>query len=184
MNTSDVLKYGHLTIMEAIKELPEADWYTPGVCGYWSVKDIMAHLISFEHMLIDVLNSLQGEEYTPTLDAFVRDAEQFNQDEVAKRCDHSVAYILAQYETAYAKASVLLSQIPVEGRRVNGALEWYGAEYDLEDFITYAFYGHKREHAAQINVFRDMLAQTPVVDNQVVISSEGFAQPVEWQVTR
>jgi hypothetical protein len=47
----------------------------------------------------------------------------------------------------------------LDRRRQNGALPWYGAEYDLEDFIAYSFYGHKREHTAQINVFRDALAR-------------------------
>ena len=53
----------------------------------------------------------------------------------------------------------LLAQIPYEGRRLNGTLPWYGEEYDLEDFIIYTFYGHKREHSAQIAAFRDQLAR-------------------------
>jgi hypothetical protein len=51
----------------------------------------------------------------------------------------------------------LIRQIPLETRRKSGLLPWYGAEYDLEDYITYAFYGHKREHCAQIAVYRDTL---------------------------
>jgi hypothetical protein len=39
-----------------------------------------------------------------------------------------------------------------------GTLPWYGPEYALDDFIVYSYYGHKREHSAQINVFRDQLA--------------------------
>ena len=41
--------------------------------------------------------------------------------------------------------------------RENGTLPWYGAEYSLDDFIVYTYYGHKREHAAQIAAFRDHL---------------------------
>ena len=33
-------------------------------------------------------------------------------------------------------------------------LAWYGDAYDLDDFIAYMYYGHKREHAAQIKLFR------------------------------
>ncbi len=57
MNARDVLKYGHLTVLRTIDGLPKADWETSGVCGYWSVKDLIAHLASFEHVLVDVLNS-------------------------------------------------------------------------------------------------------------------------------
>ncbi len=38
-----------------------------------------------------------------------------------------------------------------------GTLPWYGMEYALDDFIVYTFYGHKREHSAQIAAFGDLL---------------------------
>ena len=53
----------------------------------------------------------------------------------------------------------LIVRIPVETRHTNGVLPWYGAEYDLEDFIAYMYYGHKREHSAQIAVFKDKLEE-------------------------
>ena len=40
-----------------------------------------------------------------------------------------------------------------------GFLPAYGMEYDLEDYIAYSFYGHKREHSAQIGVFRDAIGR-------------------------
>ncbi len=47
MHALDVLKYGNLTLPHAVRDLPEADWQTPNVCGYWSVREIIAHLASF-----------------------------------------------------------------------------------------------------------------------------------------
>jgi len=70
VNASDILKYGHRTVLATLDGLPEAEWYTPNVCGVWSVKDILAHLASFEHMLVDVLNSLLCGTPTPTLDRY------------------------------------------------------------------------------------------------------------------
>ena len=51
-------------------------------------------------------------------------------------------------------------KIPVEVLRRPGTLPWYGAQYALDDFIVYQYYGHKREHTAQINVFKDLLKQS------------------------
>ena len=51
LNANDVLKYGHSFFVNAFDGLPEADWHTPGVCGVWSVKDIVAHMASYEGML-------------------------------------------------------------------------------------------------------------------------------------
>lgn len=53
----------------------------------------------------------------------------------------------------------LVAQIPAETARLTGTLPWYGAEYALDDFVVYTFYGHKREHSAQIAVFRDRSGQ-------------------------
>ena len=157
MNTVDVLKYGHHTVVQAVDGLAAVDWATPGVCGWWSVKDIIAHLASFEHLLIDVLKSVQGEEATPTLDKFGQDQQRFNDLEVEARRDQPVGLVWAEYNETFARAEELMARIPEEQRRLNGVLPWYGAEYDLEDFIVYTFYGHKREHCAQIAVFRDQL---------------------------
>lgn len=157
MNTSDVLKYGHLTVLQAVDGLAETDWTTAGVCGVWSVKEIVAHLASFEQMLVDLLRSLLGSSDTPTLDRFRQAGVAFNDDEVARRGDRTAGQVLDEYNRAYEEAAGLLPQVPLEVRRRNGVLPWYGPEYDLEDFIVYTFYGHKREHCAQIAVYRDRL---------------------------
>jgi hypothetical protein len=168
MNASDILKYGHHTVLQAIEGLPEPEWEIGGVCGVWSVKDIIAHLASYEHVLAEVLTSFQsdsampssstGGSATPTLNAFVDPNRDFNADQVAKRKHTGSADVLAEYANIHAQASALAARIPAETLRRAGTLPWYGMEYALDDFIVYAFYGHKREHCAQIAVFRDRLA--------------------------
>jgi hypothetical protein len=49
----------------------------------------------------------------------------------------SAGAVLAGYNDTYAHALALAAQIPAETFRQAGALPWYGAEYDLDDFITY-----------------------------------------------
>lgn len=155
MNTGDVLKYGHRTVLRSVAGLPEEDWYTAGVTGVWSVKEVIAHLASHELVFVDILNSFLNDRPTPTLDKFRGGPAQFNDDEVALRKDKSAAETLAEYSDAHSKTLELIEQIPFEIRRQNGTLPWYGEEYDLEDYVTYGVYGHKREHSAQIGVFRD-----------------------------
>lgn len=158
MNAADILKYGHLTVLESVEGLPETDWETPGVCGVWSVKNIIAHLASFEHMLVDALKTLLDDGPLPMLEKIgAIGPEEFNNSEVAARQDKSVADTLAEYNEVQAQTMQLLAQIPVDVRWQTGTLPWYGAEYALDDFIVYSFYGHKREHSAQIAVFRDTL---------------------------
>lgn len=160
MNANDILHYGHLTVKQTLTALPESAWETPGVVGVWSVKDVIAHLTSFELLLVDALRSVQGETATPVLDRFVELGNaEFNDVEVAKRQGLNAAEVWAQYEETAVLAQTLLAQIPAAKRRQTGTLPWYGAEYDLEDFIAYSNYGHKREHCAQIAGFRDRTKQ-------------------------
>lgn len=157
MNAGDILKYGHSTAMQAVAGLPDGAWETAGVCGVWSVRQIVAHLASYELVLGDVLAALAGDGPTPHLDAF-REGGGFNDAQVALREGQSPSATLAEYVAAHERVQSLAARIPAETFRQPGTLPWYGAEYALDDFIVYAFYGHKREHAAQIAVFRDRLA--------------------------
>ena len=154
MNTNNVLKYGHQTVLQIIEGLPEAGWRTPGVCGVWSVKDVIAHLASFDQLLVEVLNSLLDDRPTPTLDKFREDYVRFNDAEVIKRRNNTIREVCTEYEEAHAQTVALMNQIPAKTRRQNGTLSWYGPEYNLDDFIVFTCYGHKRELSAHIAEFR------------------------------
>ena len=160
MHAADILRYGHGTIQQTVKGLPEADWNIPGACGFWSIREIIAHLASFEHVLVDILHwTLDKDAPTPTLQMFMKGGQQFNDSQVAQRKDKSVAETWAEYEETFKQSSGIFRNIPANKLTETGLLTFYGAEYDLEDFLVYTFYGHKREHGAQINAFRDILNQ-------------------------
>lgn len=167
MNAVDILRYGHFFIEEKVSGLPEAAWYPAGVVGYWSVKDVVAHLASFEQMLVELLGTFSGAEAgTPVLDRFCADQLAFNDEEVERRQHLSAPESWEEYVAAYQEALDLLQKIPVEQRRQEGTLPWYGAEYSLDDFLVYTFYGHKREHGAQIDAYRSRL------DSETMLAGE------------
>lgn len=157
MNANDILKYGHRTMLGTLDGLDEAHWRTPGVCGLWSVREIVAHLASYEQWLVEIFDSVLTGQSIPTLERLAQGYDAFNAYEVAQRKDHSVREVLAEFNDKHARTLELIAHIPPEKCRENGILPWYGAEYDLDDFLVYTFYGHKREHAAQVAVFRDSL---------------------------
>ena len=155
MNSVDVLKYGHLTVLKTLENFPESEWYTTGACGYWSVKDLIAHLASFEQILAEVLNNLIEPGSTPYLDLFASQGINFNDNQVNQRGELSMQDVLDEYKAAYERVRGAAVRIPQGLWRQNGLLPWYGEEYDLEDFVVYTFYAHKREHCGQIAVFSD-----------------------------
>ena len=159
MNAPDVLMYGQRSFLAGLDGLPHADWETAGVCGYWSVKQIVAHIASYEAGIADILVSVIGEGPTPTLDNYLGTGMAFNDVEVERRADLSPAETLAELASEHERCMALVRTIPAETLRTPGLIPWYGAEYSLDDLLVYMAYGHKREHVAQIFVFRDRLAR-------------------------
>jgi hypothetical protein len=157
MNATDILKYGHITLQQAIEGFPETAWDRAGACGSWSVKDIVAHLASFEQVLVDVLHSLTGNSDTPALARFIALGSQFGDAEVDERKGHTAQDNIRELHTAHAQVMSLITSIPAETLRQLGTLPWYGVDYALDDLIVYMYYGHKREHSAQIAAFREHL---------------------------
>lgn len=157
MNATDILKYGQPTVLATIDGFPEHAWETPGACGIWSVKDIIAHLASYEQVLVDILASFTSGGPTPTLNAFIELGGQFNDSEVSRRKEKTIQEVLSEFNDAHAQTMSLIVKIPPETLRQPGTLPWYGMDYSLDDVIVYMYYGHKREHSAQIAAFRDRL---------------------------
>ncbi len=155
MHAVDVLSYGHRNLMRSLSGIEGADWKKTGVCGVWSAKDVMAHLASYEIMLGEVLGNFQGLEQMPTWQRYQVDGG--NHAEVEQRKTHTIEEILAEYAAANEIVDQRIRQLSSETLRQSGALPWYGEDYDLEDYVVYVGYGHKREHAAQMNAFKDRL---------------------------
>lgn len=160
MNPSDVLKYGHNTVSRTLTEIPTAHWETAGVCGTWSVKDIIGHLAAYEHLLTEVIAPLIhlsiDYKYMPQISQIGIAA--FNDVQAGNRAQHTPAQVLAEYNEAFAyNQEQIVPKVPAALWAQTGTLPWYGNKYSLDDYIVYTFYGHKREHCAEINVFKDTL---------------------------
>jgi hypothetical protein len=157
MNACDVLKYGHLTVLGSVDQLSNEEWETPGACGVWSIKNIIAHLASYEVVIAEILGSFVDGSSTPTLDRMNELGADFNDREVDARAALTPRETLDEYVSHNLRAAALIARIPAETARQVGTIPWYGAEYSLEDLLVYMDYGHKREHCGQITVFRDKL---------------------------
>lgn len=158
MNTLDIIKFGHLTMIDALEKVNFSDWETPGVCGIWNVKDIVAHLASYELWHVEVLNDILGiSARTPIMDSRAENGDLFNDVEVEKRQDMTPQDVFDAYRSGQSQVISLARKVPPSRFTENGTLPWYGEEYSLNDFLVYTSYGHKREHSAQVNAYRDQL---------------------------
>ncbi len=155
MNTKIILKRGHLSFLRQIETIPGTLVDKKGACGEWTVKDIIAHICSYERLLTEVLQStLDKGKTVPSLVVMGNDHEAFNSLEVKNRKQKSLSSIVSEYKRHYKRVMLLTGNISSSTMRKAGTIPWYHKDYSLEDFITVLSYGHKKEHGAQIAVLK------------------------------
>jgi uncharacterized damage-inducible protein DinB len=154
MNATEMLDDSHIMIIQAVDHLPELEWEKPGASGEWTVKEILAHLTSYELALIDVLNTFFGHQPTPYMARLVNNGDEFNMEEVEKRTYTMAQHVLDEYNDAQLQAISLLAQIPPERIEQLGTMPWYGKDRCLSDVIRF-FYNHTCTHCEQIVTFRN-----------------------------
>lgn len=155
MDAVEALKESQQTLLQALAGLSPADEETPGACGEWSVKNIVAHLASFAWVVNDVLATFCGEELTPRLTRRLELGDRFIDVEVNARQARTLSDALGEFTSAHTQTLALATQIPLWKYRQVGTLPWYREGVCLDDFLVYAVYGHLCEHSAQIARFRD-----------------------------
>lgn len=148
MNPADILRYGQGGIDSRIDRFGPADWKAIAL-GEWTTKDLVGHIGAFEVRFVEILTMFVGEE--PTTALTQAPLATFNDDQAAIRADWSVEAIVAELRDAHRRSMELVGRIPAERWREVGTIPWYGPEYSLDDLVVYLMYGHKREHAPQLD---------------------------------
>ena len=158
MNPRDILTYGQRQIDELIDRLEPADWDAIAL-GSWTTKDLVGHLGAFEVRFVEILSTFIGEQAATTL--LDDSLETFNDDQAALRTGWPFTAIVAELRDAHTRAMALVARIPADRWREVGTLPWYGPEYALDDLVVYLIYGHKREHAPQLEAVLDRTVARP-----------------------
>ena len=154
MNAAKLLEQSHMMVLQTLDDFPEREWDIPGACGDWSVKDIIAHLTSYEHLLVDALTKLVSDAPTPYLDKFVGGQDEFNKSEVAERQYYTAQQVIDEYNETQLQSSDLLAKVPAEKITQAGTLPGYDKDRSVADLVS-IISTHASEHCAQIKAFRE-----------------------------
>lgn len=175
MNTLEALELGHEAVLDAIRGLSQADWDKSITRDAWTIKDVIAHLASHEHIMIDVLKASFFGGSVPSWSRWMQSASKFDREEVARRRSSSVTAVLDEYTEAHLETINLLIRVPTAAQEWVGLLPWYGVEYAVADFpfVVGSFYGHKLAHSAQITAARNLIPvnTTPQLKFQRLLSA-------------
>jgi hypothetical protein len=142
-----MMRYGQQTIDELIARLRPDDWDAIAL-GVWTTKDLVGHLGAFEVRFAEVLSRFVGE--SPRTNLIDAPVATFNDDQAAIRHDWTLDEVVTELRDAHELVMRLAGRVSAERWREVGTIPWYGPEYALDDMLVYTMYGHKREHAPQL----------------------------------
>src|SRR5690606_6738122 len=89
-------------LREAYAGLTEAQMAEPGVTGEWSVKDILAHVTTWEEEALQALPVILRGEALPRYADVYGSVDAFNAQASAKKRDLPLAEVLMQMEAVHA----------------------------------------------------------------------------------
>jgi hypothetical protein len=142
---------GRRQLEKNLSALSEEDMTQPGVTGTWSVKDILAHLVAWEKLLLDWYRAgIQG--YSPTIIPVgmrQKAIDALNQEIYEQNRKRNLDEVIAEFRTSYQQILTTLEGIPEEDLFIRGRYEWTG-ELTLADYIAGNTCNHYAWAKAQI----------------------------------
>ncbi len=122
--------------LAAIGAVPEERWSEAGVCGVWSIKDLLGHLAVWDRHALDDLKLFAAGELIPDIDV-----DEVNNREAGLRAHRSIAEQRREMEDSHA---ALLAYLPA------------AAGIDLSE-IGGDTWDHYPDHTGQVTAWSEML---------------------------
>jgi hypothetical protein len=129
---------------ESYAGLPRAQMTEPGVTGDWSVKDVLAHVTTWETEALKYIPLLRTGGRPPRYVTF-GGLDAFNAKRSAEKRRRSLATVLRQLDDTHRRLRALIERLP--------AAE-LARETRVRRRIRLETFGHYPEHAAAIRRWR------------------------------
>ncbi len=118
----------------ALEGVPETRWSEPGVCGDWSIKDVLGHIAVWDQVAIDYLGMLaRGEDPGESIDW-----QAINDASSSLRVDRNIEQQRAEMDETHISLLGVLTADAAFNVEILGGSTWE----------------HYDEHAAQVRDWR------------------------------
>lgn len=144
---------------ETVVKLTKDQMIDPSLEGGWSVKDILAHISTWETRMIEwVEQALKGE--IPELLAPCRswdDLDEMNKRSYSENLDKSLSLILSEFQASFPKAVQAVEDTPEAALIDPNQFEWRNGS-PLWKIAAANTYWHYKEHGEQITAWTESLS--------------------------
>ena len=136
----------------AYAELPDEELLVPGVCGAWSVRDLIAHIAWWEEEALAHLPTIAAGGRAPTYRSAYGGIDAFNALMTQRRSAFTLDEVREQAEATHRSLVEYLRGVP------EGLLR---GDSRFRRRLRLDTYGHYPIHAAQIRAWRASRATEP-----------------------
>ena len=140
------LDEARLTFKASYAGLSEAQLLEPGVTGAWSVRDIIAHVTTWEEEALKHLPSILEGERPPRYSITYGGIDAFNALMTKRKESLSLSEVLRQLDDAHRRIVEVIERAP-EDQLIR--------ETRFRRRLRLDTYGHYRKHAAAIRRWRE-----------------------------
>jgi uncharacterized protein (TIGR03083 family) len=131
-------------LQESYAGLPDAQLAAPGANADWSVKDILAHVTTWEEETLAYLPLIVAGG-TPPRYASYGGLDAFNAQKIAQKRDLAPAEVLRQLDTVHTRLRDYVQSVPEEH---------FTRETRFRHRLRFDTYSHYPEHARMIREWR------------------------------
>jgi hypothetical protein len=136
------------SFMASYSDLAEKELQTPGVIGLWSIKDIIAHVTTWEEEALKYLPIILHGKRPPRYSVQYGGIDAFNAQTAANKKNLSLAEVLREQDLTHRELTKLIEKAPQEHLESRTRF-WRRLRQDT--------YGHYRIHTAAIQKWRETL---------------------------
>jgi hypothetical protein len=146
----DNMQRGYAALEAVLTPLDQDQVTTAGVNGDWSIKDILAHIVTWQQVLVDRLQAAtRGEKPATLLDGTEEEVDRLNAQFYEESKGRPFAQVLADFRTSYWQIVEIVQTISDEELTDPHRFAWMGGE-PLWRLIAGDTYGHYPEHIESI----------------------------------
>lgn len=135
-------------LMAAVEGLSDADWLAPGAAGAWTLKNVAAHLCSWQEETLIVLPDMARQIIAGVKEPRRYDIDAWNAAQYAQRQDQPLAEVRDKLMTTRAALLAMIQRIPAE---------WLANYKFMRNWIAAVTYEHYAEHTEMIHAWRAQL---------------------------
>lgn len=153
----DELRAARQTLLAAIDGLPEEAMYQPGAAGYWSVKDVLAHLVAWEAELVTALSRKLSPRYknAPSV-VKIDEIDEWNDEQYHLNAQKPLQVIVDDFHGVHKHLLLAVEDLDETTLTDPLRFEWMEGE-PLSYLVKEIAIWHEEEHAEDIQQWRASL---------------------------